>query len=69
MGLRHSYMYTQLLTSHSGFTGGNAGATSGLDTGNLASREDVVGVEIGYRLSTLGFLAVPGTDVKVVKPV
>ncbi|KAK3677710.1 hypothetical protein LTR78_002560 [Recurvomyces mirabilis] len=47
-----------------GFTGGNGGANSGLDSGNLASREDIVGVEINYRLSTLGFLAIPGTDIR-----
>lgn len=47
-----------------GFTGGNGGANSGLDSGNLASREDIVGVEINYRLSTLGFLAIPGTPLK-----
>jgi hypothetical protein len=47
-----------------GFTGGDGGPTSGQDTGNLASREDIVGVEINYRLSTLGFLAIPGTDIK-----
>lgn len=47
-----------------GFTGGNGGAGSGLDGGNMASREDIVSVELNYRLSTLGFLAVPGTDVK-----
>ncbi len=44
-----------------GFTGGNSGPNSGLDTGNLASREDIVGVQFNYRLSTLGFLAIPGT--------
>jgi hypothetical protein len=47
-----------------GFTGGDGGPTSGQDTGNLASREDIVGVEINYRLSTLGFLAIPGTEIK-----
>lgn len=47
-----------------GFTGGDGGPTSGQDTGNFASREDIVGVEINYRLSTLGFLAIPGTDIK-----
>lgn len=45
-----------------GFTGGS-GATDNMDGGNLASREDIVTVEIQYRLSTLGFLAVPGTNV------
>lgn len=47
-----------------GFTGGDGGPTSGQDSGNFASREDIVGVEINYRLSTLGFLAIPGTDIK-----
>ncbi|KAK5109734.1 hypothetical protein LTR62_006574 [Meristemomyces frigidus] len=47
-----------------GFTGGNGGANSGQDAGNLASREDIVGVAINYRLSTLGFFAIPGTDIK-----
>ncbi|KAL1588314.1 hypothetical protein WHR41_02803 [Cladosporium halotolerans] len=47
-----------------GFTGGDGGPTSGEDSGNFASREDIVGVEINYRLSTLGFLAIPGTDIK-----
>lgn len=47
-----------------GFTGGDGGPNSGQDSGNFASREDIVGVEINYRLSTLGFLAVPGTDIK-----
>lgn len=47
-----------------GFTGGNGGANSGLDGGNMASREDIVSVELNYRLSTLGFLAIPGTDIK-----
>lgn len=46
-----------------GFTGGNGGAGSGLDGGNMASREDIVSVELNYRLSTIGFLAVPGTNV------
>ncbi|KAK5132552.1 hypothetical protein LTR08_008869 [Meristemomyces frigidus] len=53
-----------LLSIHGGgFTGGNGAAGSGEDTGNLASREDIVGVEINYRLSTLGFLAIPGTNI------
>ncbi|OAL52386.1 alpha/beta-hydrolase [Pyrenochaeta sp. DS3sAY3a] len=46
-----------------GFTGGS-GADSLSDGGNLASKEDLVVVNINYRLSTLGFLAVPGTDIK-----
>lgn len=47
-----------------GFTGGNGGGSSGLDGGNMASREDIVSVELNYRLSTIGFFAVPGTDVR-----
>jgi carboxylesterase type B len=46
-----------------GFTGGS-GADPLSDGGNLASREDIVVVNINYRLSTLGFLAIPGTDIK-----
>jgi carboxylesterase type B len=46
-----------------GFTGGS-GADSLSDGGNLASKEDLVVVNINYRLSTLGFLAIPGTDIK-----
>jgi len=46
-----------------GFTGGS-GSDLGSDGGNLASKEDLVVVTINYRLSTLGFLAVPGTDIK-----
>ncbi|PMD42858.1 putative carboxylesterase [Hyaloscypha variabilis F] len=46
-----------------GFTSGSA-ADPGVDGGNLASREDIVVVQIQYRLSTLGFLAIPGTDIK-----
>jgi carboxylesterase type B len=46
-----------------GFTGGT-GADPGTDGGNLASREDIVVVQTNYRLSTLGFLAIPGTNIK-----
>jgi carboxylesterase type B len=46
-----------------GFTGGS-GADPLSDGGNLASKEDLVVVNINYRLSTLGFLAIPGTDIK-----
>lgn len=45
-----------------GFTSGSA-ADPGTDGGNLASREDIVVVQIQYRLSTLGFLAIPGTEI------
>lgn len=45
-----------------GFTGGT-GADPLTDGGNLASREDLVVVTFNYRLSTLGFLAIPGTDI------
>ncbi|PLB52769.1 putative carboxylesterase [Aspergillus steynii IBT 23096] len=45
------------------FTDGS-GADSVTDGGNLASREDIVVVTFNYRLSTLGFLAVPGTDLQ-----
>lgn len=47
-----------------GFTGGSGAASSGLDGGNMASREDIVSVQLNYRLSTLGFLAVPGTAIQ-----
>ena len=46
-----------------GFTGGS-GSDAVFDGGQLASREDIVSVTFNYRLSTLGFLAVPGTAVK-----
>ncbi|KAF2209844.1 hypothetical protein CERZMDRAFT_86504 [Cercospora zeae-maydis SCOH1-5] len=46
-----------------GFTSGNGRGTNGQDGGNFASRDDIVSVEINYRLSTLGFLALPGTNI------
>lgn len=45
------------------FTEGS-GADSLTDGGNMASREDIVVVTFNYRLSTLGFLSVPGTDLQ-----
>lgn len=45
-----------------GYTGGT-GADPTSDGGQLASREDIVVVSINYRLGTLGFLAVPGTNI------
>lgn len=45
-----------------GFTGGT-GADPLSDGSNLASREDIVVVTINYRLSALGFMAVPGTNI------
>ncbi|RDW86763.1 putative carboxylesterase [Aspergillus mulundensis] len=45
------------------FTAGT-GSDPVTDGGNLASREDIVVVTFNYRLSTLGFLAVPGTDIQ-----
>jgi carboxylesterase type B len=45
-----------------GFTGGSGG-DAGMDGGNLATREDILLVSINYRLSTLGFLAVPDTPI------
>ncbi|KAK2754559.1 hypothetical protein FQN54_006960 [Arachnomyces sp. PD_36] len=44
------------------FTGGE-GTDPDFDGGNLASREDIVVVTINYRLGTLGFLAIPGTNI------
>lgn len=43
-------------------TGSNSDSQT--DGGNLASREDVVTVQITYRLGNLGFLAIPGTSIK-----
>ncbi|KAL4921820.1 Alpha/Beta hydrolase protein [Aspergillus aurantiobrunneus] len=46
-----------------GFTAGS-GSDPVTDGGNLASREEIVVVTFNYRLSTLGFLAVPGTGIR-----
>ncbi|KAK4962702.1 hypothetical protein LTR10_000329 [Elasticomyces elasticus] len=48
---------------HGGGFNGGVGSSPGTDGGNLASREDLVVVTINYRLSTLGFFAVPGTNI------
>ncbi|KAF1956945.1 alpha/beta-hydrolase [Byssothecium circinans] len=48
---------------HGGAFIAGSGADPLSDGGNLASKEDIVVVSINYRLSTLGFLAVPGTDI------
>lgn len=44
--------------------GYTTGSGSQIDAGNLVSHEDIVGVQINYRLGTFGFLAVPDSDVK-----
>lgn len=49
---------------HGGGFNDGSGADPLSDGGNLASREDIVVVNINYRVSTLGFLAIPGTDIK-----
>ncbi|TKA82016.1 hypothetical protein B0A55_01726 [Friedmanniomyces simplex] len=48
---------------HGGGFNSGVGSSAGTDGGNLASREDIVVVTINYRLSTLGFFAVPGTNI------
>jgi len=49
---------------HGGGFEGGSGADPQTDGGNLASREDIVTVTFNYRIGTLGFLAIPGTDIK-----
>ncbi|KAJ7593139.1 cholinesterase [Mycena floridula] len=48
---------------HGGAFTSGAGSDPTMDGGNLASRGDVVEVTINYRLSSLGFLAVPNTTI------
>ena len=48
---------------HGGGFENGVGSDPGTDGGNLASREDIVVVSINYRLTTLGFLAIPGTNI------
>jgi hypothetical protein len=51
-----------MLWIHGGaYTGGAGSQTDGT---NIVSREDIIFVTINYRLSTLGFLAIPGTSIK-----
>ncbi|ODQ55052.1 COesterase-domain-containing protein [Saitoella complicata NRRL Y-17804] len=45
---------------HGGAFTGGSGSDPTFDGGNMASRGDVVLVTINYRLSTLGFLSLPG---------
>jgi carboxylesterase type B len=49
---------------HGGGFEGGTGADRVSDGGHLASREDIVVVSFNYRLGTLGFLAIPGTDIR-----
>lgn len=49
---------------HGGGYVGGSNRDSQTDGGNLASREDIVTVQITYRLGNLGFLAIPGTSIK-----
>ena len=53
-----------LFRIHGGGFTGRTGSDPGSDGGNLAFREDIVVVTINCRLTTLGFLAIPGTDIK-----
>jgi hypothetical protein len=48
---------------HGGAFTSGTGADPTFDGGNMASRGDVVVVTINYRLTTLGFLAIPGTNI------
>lgn len=58
-----SHLRPVLFWIHGGAFTGGSGTDPDFDGGNLASREDIVVVTINYRLGTLGFLAVPGTNI------
>ncbi|KAF2786461.1 acetylcholinesterase precursor, partial [Melanomma pulvis-pyrius CBS 109.77] len=62
VGLKQNLRPVMFWIHGGGFTGGS-GADSLSDGGNLASAEDIVVVNINYRLSTLGFLAIPGSEI------
>ncbi|KAI0046806.1 alpha/beta-hydrolase [Auriscalpium vulgare] len=53
-----------LVWIHGGAYAIGTAADKTFDGGNLASRGDIVLVTINYRLSSLGFLAIPGTSIK-----
>ena len=48
---------------HGGALTSGTGSDPTFAGGNMASRGDVVVVTINYRLTSLGFLAIPGTDI------
>ncbi|PQE16421.1 hypothetical protein CJF31_00009634 [Rutstroemia sp. NJR-2017a BVV2] len=58
-----NYLKPVMFWIHGGGFVGGTGADQASDGGDLASREDIVVVNINYRLSTLGFLAIPGTNI------
>lgn len=61
-GASGSHLRPVLFSIHGGgFNSGNGRGTSGQDGGNFASREDIVSVQINYRLGSLGFLAIQGS--------
>lgn len=53
-----------LVWIHGGAFTGGTGSDPTVDGANIVSRGDIVLVTINYRLSTLGFLAIPGTDIR-----
>lgn len=53
-----------LLYIHGGAFESGSGADTSVDSDNFASREDIVGVTINYRLNAYGFLAIPNTALK-----